>query len=685
MTNQDNPVSFKIEHQIGVITINYPPVNALGYIVRQGLVTAIEQLEFDTDCKVIIIQCLGKTFIAGADISEFGSAPIEPHLPDVVNRIEACQKPVVASMFGTSLGGGLEVALACHYRVALSNSKIGLPEVNLGLIPGAGGTQRLMRLTGIGKALEMITSGTHYQVTSLEETGLFDAIFKPQSDNFPVELQELTKGFCQQLLDKEQTTIPRVGERNVNGNDFDWDVSKVNVTKKARGLFAPLVAFYVLKNTWNKNISVGMAIEREQFLKLKNSEQSAALRHVFAAEKKAPKFESRAESQEINKVGIVGGGTMGRGIGTAFLMAGFSVCITEQTESATEAAYQGIKSNLDANVKRGRMDQHLADRTLQELIITTDKNQLNNCQLIIEAVFEDIDVKIALFKELDDICDKTTIFATNTSYLDINEIAEATKYPQRVVGMHFFSPAHIMKLLEVVRAEKSSEAAITTAMQVGKRLNKVAVLVKVCFGFAGNRMYSRYGREIQQMLLEGAKVEQIDRAMTDWGMAMGPLAVQDLSGIDIGYNARKSRPFPKHDPGYFKAAATLVENGRLGRKTGAGFYCYVDGKPQIDQEVDRLITSQARELGFQQRTFSNDEIVHRALFALISSGLQLFNEGIVQKHSDIDVIWLFGYGFPRYRGGPMFQAQLLGSEKLKTEMEKLRSQFGEEFWPEVNY
>lgn len=686
MTMSNCPVSVDIEQQLGVITIDYPPVNALGHAVRQGLWDAIEQLQADNNCKVILIQCLGRTFIAGADIKEFAATPQEPHLPDLVNHIEACHKPVIASLFGTTLGGGFEVALACHYRLALADSKVGLPEVKLGLIPGAGGTQRLMRIVGIEKALQMISSGNHVTVSSLQDTGLFDGIFSSFSDNPVIDLQQMSRTFCQQLISNSRLTVDAVGKRTVTDDDFDWDAAKVAIIKKARGQIAAVTAFEVIRDTWNKNITAGMAIEREQFLKLRDSEQSAALRHAFAAERKAAKLTIPATALSIKTVGIIGGGTMGAGICTSLLNAGFTVCLIEQTDSAIESAVQRISNNFASSVKRGRITQLAAEQCLKQLTTSTDYHQLASCQLIIEAIFEDIAVKKALFKELDSICEPTTLFASNTSYLDINEIAAATRHPERVLGMHFFSPAHIMKLLEVVEAEKSSATGISTAMQVGKQLGKVSVLVKVCFGFAGNRMYSRYGREIQQMLLEGAKVAQIDAAMTDWGMAMGPLAVQDLSGIDIGYKARKSRAFPEYDPGYFKAAEAMVENGRLGRKTQAGFYRYDDnGQQQADPEVDRLISEQAQQLAIKQHSFSNDEIVHRALYAIVSEGLQLYQEGIVQRLSDIDVIWLHGYGFPRYRGGPMFQAQTTGPEKLNDEFRLLQQQYGKIIWPDVNY
>lgn len=673
--NNTQVVTTQLDNQVGVVTVDYAPVNALSQAVRSGLVEAIEAFENNDEVKVIVIRCAGRTFIAGADIKEFGKPPTEPFLPDVVNRIEASTKPVIASMFGTSLGGGLEVALSCHYRVALNSAKVGLPEVNLGLIPGAGGTQRTMRLLGVESALDMVTSGKHVAVGKLKDSGMFDALFDDDLDGN-------TMAFAQKLIKDGQLNARRVGEMTVETTDVDWDAIKTGVVKKARGKEAPVVAFDVLKTTHAMDIKDGMAYEREQFLKLRDSEQSAALRHAFSAEKAAAKLNIDAQPLAVEKVGIIGGGNMGSGIATAFLASGFHVQLIEQNNDGLSAGMQRIQGNFDGNVKRGRMTQEKADGLLANLIGSTDYETLSDCDLVIEAVFEDIDVKKTLFAKLDEVCKPEAVLATNTSYLDIDEIAATISRPEQVVGMHFFSPANIMKLLEVVKADKTADQVIATAMNVGKKLGKVSVLVGVCFGFAGNRMYTRYGREIQQMLLEGASVSQIDKAMTGWGMAMGPLAVQDLSGIDIGHNARSAQPFPEHDPGYFRAAATMVENDRLGRKTGSGFYLYgEDNKPQNDPEAEKLIRAKAAELGIEQRSFDDDEIVHRALFALISEGLALLEAGIVQRISDIDVIWLHGYGFPRYKGGPMFQAQQLGEVNVANNLADLQHQFGEQIWP----
>lgn len=686
MNNENQTVvSTEIHQQTGIISINYAPVNALSQAVRAGLVSAIVALQNNDTVKVIIIRCEGRTFIAGADIKEFGKAPTEPFLPDVVNCIEACTKPVIASLFGTSLGGGFEVALACHYRVALTSAKVGLPEVSLGLIPGAGGTQRLMRVLGPARALDMITSGKHVAADKFNDTGLFDALYEPdlEQQNLEQRLDQQTLAFAEQLISDNQLTPRRVGEMTVEQQDFDWQSAKAGIVKKARGKEAPVVAFDVLEHTQSMSIADGMAYERKQFLVLRDSDQSAALRHAFGAEKKAAKLtDINADALGVVNVGIIGGGNMGSGIATSFLTSHFNVQLIEQTPEALEGGLGRIQSNFAGNVKRGRMTQQVADDCLAKLNGSTDYQILADCDLVIEAVFEDINVKKTLFSKLDKVCKPSAILATNTSYLDIDEIAATISRPEQVVGMHFFSPANIMKLLEVVKADKTSDQVIATAMQVGKKLKKVSVMVGVCFGFAGNRMYTRYGREIQQMLLEGATVEQIDKAMTGWGMAMGPLAVQDLSGIDIGHNARSAQPFPEYDKGYFRAAASMVEAGRLGRKTQAGFYDYDEhGKAQNAPQVEALLRDKAQALGISQREFDADEIVHRALFALISEGLALIEAGIVQRVSDIDVIWLHGYGFPRHKGGPMFQAQLLGEVNVANSLADLQHQYGEAIWP----
>ncbi|MGB0495227.1 MAG: 3-hydroxyacyl-CoA dehydrogenase NAD-binding domain-containing protein [Kangiellaceae bacterium] len=674
-----SPVSYSSDNEIGIISIDYPPVNALSQSVRQGIMDGIEKFEADQTIKAIIIRCKDRTFIAGADIKEFGAAPLEPHLPDVVNRIEASSKPVIASLFGTSLGGGFEVALACHYRVALASAKVGLPEVNLGLIPGAGGTQRLPRMVGVKKALEMITSGVHYSVTTLP-SNLFDCIFNANDD-----LNESTLKFVKDLIDSNKLACIKVGEIKIVNDIEDWNQTISLVSKKSRGKDAPNVAASILQNSLDLNISQGMALERKEFLKLKESEQSAALRFAFGAERQAAKTDFKAAPLDVKTVGIIGGGTMGSGIATAFLSSGFKVVLIEQNDEALAMGKERIQKNFLNNIKRKRMSQKSVDGFLASFSTSIDYQSLSECDLVIEAVFENMDVKKIIFKQFDQVCKPSCILATNTSYLDINEISSVVSDPSRVIGMHFFSPANVMKLLEVVKAEKSSEQALVTAMSVAKKLRKISVMVGVCFGFAGNRMYTRYGREIQQMLLEGAKVSQIDTALTKWGMAMGPLAVVDMSGIDIGCNARRSQEFPSYDPGYFKAAELMFNNNRYGRKTKAGFYQYDEsGKSSSDPLVDKMITEKAIELDIEQKQFSDNDITERAVLALISEGLQLLADGIVQRASDIDVIWLHGYGFPRHKGGPMFQAKQMGKEALESKLDKRRKVEGDRIWPKVD-
>lgn len=675
-------VTFKKNNRIGIIDINYPPVNALSQPVRQGLMKGIEKFEADDAVKVIIVRCSKRTFIAGADIKEFGKQPLEPHLPDVVNRIEASTKPVIASMFGTSLGGGFEVALACHYRVALDSTKVGLPEVNLGLIPGAGGTQRLPRILGTKRALEMITSGKHYPVTSFYGSGLFDEIFDSSKIS---NLDDATINFVNALIEEQKLDIVRTGERTIDDNVENWQETIDKITKKARGKHAPIVAAKVIKDGCHLSIEKGMALERQEFIKLRDSEQSAALRFVFGAERMAAKTDYEASPLDVKTVAIIGGGTMGSGIATAFLSADFNVILIEQNQPALDIGRERIENNFATNVKRGRMSESQVNAYLDNLVTSIDYQSLSRCDLVIEAVFENMAVKKEIFTKLDAICKKDCVLATNTSYLDIDEIASVVSRPGQVIGMHFFSPANIMKLLEVVKADKSSQQALVTAMAVAKKLKKTSVLVSVCFGFAGNRMYTRYGREIQQMLLEGAKVPQIDSALTSWGMAMGPLAVADMSGIDIGYHARSSQPFPDFDPGYFQAATLMFEKNRYGRKSGAGFYQYdSNGKVVIDPDVDNFIQEKAKELNIAQREFSDEDIVKRALYALISEGLLLLKDGIVQRSSDIDVIWLHGYGFPRHKGGPMFQAKQIGAATLESEFTKLRAEESDKIWPIVD-
>ncbi len=660
---------------IGVIVIDNPPVNAISVEVRRGIVTALEELSI-ADITHIILHCEGNTFCAGADIKEFGKPPLEPHLPDVVLALHNSPKPVIAIMHGTCLGGGLELAMACYARVATKSCRIGLPEVNLGLIPGAGGTQLLPKLIGIKKAAEMITSGKPYPVTDFEETRMVLSILTEEDIDSANDLLKQTLRMKLHLADTNDNLHAK--------EDIDWDAITDLTRRIAKGKIAPLRAIEVLKSTADVPLADGLKSERKVFLELRESSQAIALRHAFLAEKTAAKYSKSKDIQPVTRVAVIGGGTMGIGIATAFLNAGYMATLVEQDSGAVVRAKNAVIKNIQAALSRGLIDSEKYQQTIERLSATDLLEDISEADLVVEAIFEDMAAKQALFKQLDAICSPEAIFASNTSYLDIDVMAQHIRDPSRLIGMHFFSPAHIMKLLEVVKAEQSSDRAIATAFAVAKKARKIPVLVSNSYGFAGNRMYQRYGREIQQLLLEGASVVDVDKAMTDYGMAMGPLAVQDLSGIDVGHKARSTRPFPEYDPGFFKVSELLVKQGNLGRKTGVGFYDYSGDKPVVNPALEQHISELATTLGITQTQPDKETIQHRAIMALISEGYQLLAEGIVERASDLDVIWLFGYGFPRHRGGPMHVAETMGSGQVQDNLQKLRDEYGEALWPTIS-
>jgi len=672
-------VSWSVEGDVGIIRVNNPPVNALSQIVREGLVKALDALNEDPECKTILLHCDGRTFFAGADIREFNQPPLAPHLPDLVVKIYNSNKPVVAAMHGTTLGGGFEIAMACQYRTATSATKFGLPEVNLGLIPGAGGTQLLPSIVGAQKAIEMITSGKHYSVQQFNDSAAFDAIFDTDVVNSAEDLIKVNYSFIRHLVDTKQINL----KINENAEAIDWPEIESATQRAAKGRMAPIKAVEVIKSTLQLNLKDGMKIEREAFVNLKSSQQSQALRHAFAAEKQAVKYQSDSKPMALRELAVIGGGTMGVGIATSLINAGFKVTLVEQNLAAAQTAETNVQNNLKAALKRGLLNDSTYKQRNKQFTATDDMQLLADSDCVIEAIFEDLSLKIELFKKLEAICKDGCIFATNTSYLDIDQMASGLVDSGRLLGLHFFSPAHIMKLVEVVTTKTVRDEVIATGFSLAKQCKKMPVLVGNCFGFAGNRMYTRYGREIQQLLLEGATVADIDQAMTEYGMAMGPLAVQDLAGIDVGQRARASQPFPDHDPGYFMASSMMAELGRLGRKTNIGFYRYQDGKAIIDPEVNTLIADRAQKLNITQTNPDKETIVERALMALISEGYQLFQEGIVSSVSDLDVIWLNGYGFPRYKGGPMFVAQQMGTERVKNTLKQLQVSYGEEIWPTI--
>ncbi len=624
--------------------------------MRSGLVECLRQTEADENIQATILLCAGRTFIAGADIKEFGQPPQQPSLPEVLQTLDDCRKPVIAALHGTALGGGLETALSCRYRIGLKSARIGLPEVNLGLIPGAGGTQRLPRIAGLENALNMITSGRHVDTAEALSMGVLDRLAATD------DLLTAAIDYAQEIL--AQGTL-KIRCSDIKMEDSDTNRAIVSnwqqrVSKKSRGQESPLVALEAISATLKLPFTEGLLKERELFQRCMASAQSKALRHIFFAERAAAKLPDSIPNSpmDISTAAVIGGGTMGRGIAMCFANKNIPVLVIEMQQEQLDQALAAIDKIYAKMVKGGRISAQQQQQRLALISGSCDYTALVEVDLVIEAAFEKLAVKHEIFSNLDRHCKAGAILATNTSYLDIEAIAGAAEDPSRVVGMHFFSPAHIMKLLEVVRTKQSSPATISSMMNLGKTLGKRAVLVGNGFGFAANRMYSAYGCEGQQMLLEGVTPQQLDQAMKDWGMAMGPTAVLDLSGIDIGYNARQQNPNRPTDPTYFKPADLLAEHGFLGRKTGRGFYRYdpETGQASADPEIIALIRAEAELLGIKQSRPGASEIQQRMISAIASEGEAILAEGLATRASDLDVIWVNGYGFPRWRGGPMYYA-----------------------------
>ena len=644
-----SPVKYTLTGNIGVISVDSPPVNALSHAVRQGLLDAITEAQNDASEAVLII-CEGRTFFAGADISEFGKPIQDPWLPELLNTIESTDKLVVAAIHGTALGGGFETALASHYRCAVPSAKIGLPEVKLGLLPGAGGTQRTPRLAGIEAALELMTSGVPVAASRAKELGLVDELVAGD-----LRVGALT--YVRKLLDGD---APARRTSEIDPPKFgDFDALRAAVTRRARGQVAPLAIVDCVEAAATGTFAEGMKVERQKFSELMQGKQSAALRHFFFAERQAAKIDGLAKDtpvRAVDSVGIIGGGTMGGGIAMSFANAGIPVTMIEISGEALERGLSIIERNYAGSVKRGKLTEEKAAQCRALISGSTDYDALADVDMVIEAVFEDPGLKKKIFARLDGVCKKGAILATNTSYQDVDQIAAATSRPEDVIGTHFFSPAHIMKLLEVVRGEKTADDVLATCMQLAKRIRKVPVVSGVCYGFIGNRMLRPYGLQSQLLLLEGATPEQVDGAMEAFGMAMGPLRVFDLAGLDVGYKARQAlSDAEKGDPAGYRVLDHLVEADRHGQKSGSGFYIYDEHrKPTPCPEVHKIIEETAAELGFERREIADEEIVDRLTRALYEEGGKIVEEGIAQRSSDIDVVYVYGYGFPAYRGGPMF-------------------------------
>jgi 3-hydroxyacyl-CoA dehydrogenase len=662
-----SPISTRRHDSILIVTSNNPPVNALSHAVREGLVRAIEEADADDQVKAVVIVCEGNTFFAGADITEFGKPMQMPMLPQVVDRIEACTKPVVAAIHGTAFGGGLEVALASHYRVAVPSAKLGVPEVKLGLLPGAGGTQRLPRVAGVQKALEMATSGSPIGAKEAYEIGLVDRLIEG-------DLLQHSVAYAAEVMDTRP--LPKSSERDdkleeARSNPAIFDEFRKANARKFRGFDAPEYNIRAIEAALAKPYAEGVITERQLFMELMSGTQARAQQYFFFAERKASKIEGLPEDtkpRDIARVGVIGAGTMGGGISMNFLSAGIPVTIVEMAQEALDRGTGVMRKNYEATAAKGRMSADQVEQAMGLLNPMLDFDALAECDLIIEAVFENMDVKKEVFGRLDKIAKPGAILASNTSYLDIDEIAASTSRPQDVLGLHFFSPANIMKLLEVVRGAKTAPDVLLTAMQLSKRIKKVAVVAGVCFGFIGNRMLIPRQTEANKLLLEGATPEQVDRVHVEFGMPMGPFQMADLAGVDIGWH---------RDPGRVENIRdALCAIDRWGQKKGAGFYDYDEKRrPSPSPKVQEIIEQFRAKEGIQPREISDQEIVERTLYTMVNEAAKILEEGIAQRASDIDVVWVYGYGWPVYRGGPMFWADTEGLPKivegLKRQQERL--------------
>lgn len=673
------PVRIDTRDGIAIVTIDNPPVNALSNAVRAGLLDAMDSAERDSGVNAVVIHGAGKNFIAGADIREFDAGLEPPHTPEVVARIEGMDKPVVAAVHGHTLGGGLEIALGCHSRVAAIDASIGFPEVRLGLIPGASGTQRLPRLVGIETALDLMISGRSVDATQANELGIVDAIAAAD------ELLEVAIEHARELAASHES-LRRIRDLSFATVPTGFFIEyRKKIAPRARGQLAPDCIVQSVENALKESFDDGVAAERELFLQCMASPQSHALRYAFFAERavsKPPPFAFDAEPKSISAVAVVGAGTMGAGIAHSCLAAGLDVVLQDVSEEQLELAHAKIAKIFEAAVAKERLDSKTSATLLNKLRTTSDLGEARYADLVIEAVYESLDLKREIFTKLDQMCSVGTLLATNTSTLDVDAIASVTRRPEDVLGLHFFSPAHVMRLIEIVRAARTSPAALASGVALAKQLGKLGVVVGNADGFVGNRMFHSYGREAQSLLLEGAAPEQIDRALVDWGMAMGPHAVGDLAGLDVGYKIRQERGGAGGDPSYFRIADVLAEAGRYGQKTGAGMYRYAAGSrtPQPDPEVARTIEREATALGIERRGISDAEIVERCIYALILEGACLLETGIASASSDIDVIWLNGYGFPRHRGGPMYYADSIGLDRVCETVRNFAERFGARYW-----
>jgi 3-hydroxyacyl-CoA dehydrogenase len=661
---------------VAVITLDNPPLNGLNHELRAGLVAGIDRASADAGVEAVIIIGAGRAFSSGADIREFNTpkSTAEPTLRSVIRVVESNAKPVIAAIGGICMGGGLELALGCHFRVASSGAKIALPEVKLGLVPGAGGTQRLPRAIGVEAALNMIVSGTPVSSEQFKGTRLIDEIVEGSLEN---ELLQGALAFARKVV-AEHRPLTRLRDVKIDFPNADafFQFARNSVGPLAKNFPAPLKCIDAVAAAVTRPFDEGLKFERELFMQLVQTPESRALRHAFFAERAATKIPDVPENtpaRKIASVAVIGAGTMGGGIAMNFLSAGFPVTILEMKQEALDKGVATIRKNYEGSVKRGKLTPEKLQQNIALLKPTLSYDDIKGADLVIEAVFEDMAVKQAVFEKLDAVMKPGAILATNTSTLDVNRIAGFTRRPQDVVGMHFFSPANVMKLLEVVRGEKTAKDVLVAVMQVAKRISKTAVVSGVCDGFIGNRMIEQYLRQAMFLLDEGASPQQIDRALERFGMAMGPFRMSDLAGNDVGWYIRKRRYVEKPNVIYSKIADRLCELGRFGQKTGLGWYRYEAGKRDAipDPAVDELIGRYRKEIGIAPRKIADDEIVERCILALVNEGARILEEGIAQRASDIDMVYLTGYGFPLYRGGPMLYADMLGLYNVVRSMARL--------------
>ena len=653
MTAINDVTKLDIFENVGVITLNSPPVNALSANVREGLDSGMKIAIENNDIEAIVIFCEGRTFIAGADISEFGKEPKGPSLFEVQDVMENSPKPIIAAIHGTALGGGLEVALTCHYRIAVKSAKCGLPEVNLGLLPGAGGTQRLPRLVGVEQALKMVTSGLHLPAEQCLKYGLIDRLVDDS------ELLNESVSFAKEII-SEKRPLKKVRDINekveaAKGNDEIFKNFRKSIERRTRGFLAPEYNIQCIEAAVNKSFDEGIKVERDLFIKLISGNQSAAQRYFFFAQRqvaKIPDIPKDTELLNIKKVGIIGAGTMGGGIAMNF----------------------AIRKNYENTASKGRITLEEVEKRMQCITGNISIDSLSDTDLIIEAVFENMDLKKEIFSKLDLIAKDNAILATNTSALDINEIAETTKRPENVIGLHFFSPANVMKLLEIVRGEKTSKQIIATSMALAKNIGKTAALVGVCPGFVGNRILAQRQREANKLILEGALPWEIDDALFDFGFPMGPFAMSDLAGLDIGWDKETSRGETIRD--------ILCENERFGQKSGKGFYIYDDNRNKLpDNDVEKIIQEFADSKQIKRREIQKEEILQRCLYPMVNEGFKILDEGMAIRASDIDIIWINGYGWPIYEGGPMFYGNLIGYDKILSWLQEMEKEHGSDFTP----